>query len=88
MIKKWREFNEASGTEELISLGPASNRTQQQITLDRGDTEMVYTELTDKVYSFDEYEQLYNDFLKVGGRPLFGFNRTNLDEVILTLNNQ
>ncbi len=86
MIKNWKEFNEASGTEEMISLGPASHRTQQQVTMDKGDTEMVYTEITDRIYSFDEYSQLYNDYLKVGGRPLFGFNRTNLDEVLLTLN--
>jgi hypothetical protein len=85
MIKSWKAFTEASGTEDLGSLGPASHRTQQPITLDRGDTEVVYTELTGVIYTFDQYDQMYNDYLKIGGSPLFGFNKGNLETVLTEL---
>jgi hypothetical protein len=33
----------------------------------------------------DEYNQLYQDYLKSGGGPLNGFNKENLEEMIVFL---
>jgi hypothetical protein len=85
MIKKFKEFNESiSGTELVGQVGPNYGDTKlQNKTLNQNDTGVIFSEITREFYTWDDYNQLYQNYLKSGGKPLHGFNRENLD-IILT----
>lgn len=87
-IKNFNQFiNEVSGTELVGPIGPAYGETRlQNKTVDFHDTNVILSEVDNKLYTIDEYNELYNDYLKNGGKPLYGFNRENLDKVIDYLN--
>jgi hypothetical protein len=36
-------------------------------------------------YTIDEYNQMYQDYLKKGGSPLDGFSKQNLEKIIVSL---
>ena len=85
MIKRFKEFilNEVSGTELVGPIGPAYGETGiQNKTLNGSDTAVIYCELDGNFYTQDEYNNLYTDYLKKGGKPLFGFSLKNI-EIIL-----
>jgi hypothetical protein len=88
MIKSFKQFNEEiSGTELVGPVGPAYGETGlQNKTVTFHDTNVILSELDNKFYTIDEYNNLYSDYLKVGGKPLDGFNRENLDTVISFMN--
>lgn len=88
MIKSFKQFNEEiSGTELVGPIGPAYGETGlQNKTVTFHDTNVILSELDNKFYTIDEYNNLYSDYLKVGGKPLDGFNRENLDIVISFMN--
>lgn len=88
-IKTFNQFinEEISGTELVGPVGPAYGETRlQNKTIDFHSTNVILSEIDNKFYTIDEYNQLYNDYLKIGGQPLDGFNRENLDKVIDYLN--
>jgi hypothetical protein len=89
MIKSFKQFNEEiSGTELVGPIGPAYGETGlQNKTVTFHDTNVILSELDNRFYTIDEYNNLYSDYLKVGGKPLDGFNRENLDTVISFMNN-
>jgi len=85
MIKKFHQFikEEISGTELVGPVGPAYGETRlQNKTIDDGDTNVIYSDLDSKFYTFDEYNYLYQDYLKQGGKPLHGFNKENIDTIL------
>lgn len=84
MIKSFKQFNEEiSGTELIGPIGPAYGETGlQNKTVTFHDTNVILSELDNRFYTIDEYNNIYSDYLKVGGKPLDGFNRENLDTVI------
>jgi hypothetical protein len=84
MIKSFKQFNEEiSGTELVGPIGPAYGETGlQNKTVTFHDTNVILSELDNRFYTIDEYNNIYSDYLKVGGKPLDGFNRENLDTVI------
>ena len=84
MIKSFKQFNEEiSGTELIGPIGPAYGETGlQNKTVTFHDTNVILSELDNRFYTIDEYNNIYGDYLKVGGKPLDGFNRENLDTVI------
>lgn len=85
MIKKFEEFiNEAiSGTELVGPIGPSYGETGlQNKTINSHDTNVIYSDLDDKFYTEDDYNQLYNDYLKNGGKPLTGFSKENIDTIL------
>jgi hypothetical protein len=88
-IKTFNQFlnEEISGTELVGPIGPSYGETRlQNKTVDFHDTNVILSEIDNKLYTIDEYSQLYNDYLKSNGRPLDGFNKENLDTVIDYLN--
>lgn len=90
MIKKFKQFitEEISGTELVGPVGPAYGETRlQNKTVTSHDTNIIFSEIDNNFYSEDQYNQLYNDYLKKGGKPLHGFNRENIDEILVFLNN-
>ena len=88
-IKSFKQFNEeVSGTELVGPMGPAYGETRlQNKTVSFNDTNVFLSTIDNKFYTIDEYNQLYNDYLKSGGKPLSdGFNRENLDTIVSYFN--
>ena len=88
-IKKFNQFisEEISGTELVGPVGPAYGETRlQNKTVTFHDTNVVLSEIDNKFYTIDEYNNIYSEYLKIGGIPLSdGFNRENLDKVLTFL---
>lgn len=83
MIKRWKEFNEISGTELVGPIGPAYGDTRlMNKTISNFDTDVIYCDLDDKFYTIDDFNTLYNEYLKLGGSPLQGFSKENIDEMV------
>lgn len=85
MIKKFKDFsiNEVSGTELVGPVGPAYGETGiQNKTLTGSDTAVIYCDLDGKFYTRDEYNELYIDYLKNGGKPLQGFSLKNIETIL------
>jgi hypothetical protein len=90
MIKSFKQFinEEVSGTELVGPIGPAYGETRlQNKTVSFHDTNVILSEIDNGFYTIDEYNNMYSDYLKKGGKPLpDGFNRENLDLVISFMN--
>lgn len=87
MIKRFNDFIlEVSGTELVGPIGPAYGETKlANKTISSFDTDVIYSELGGRIYTIDEYNQMYQDYLKKGGSPLDGFNKQNLEKIIVSL---
>ena len=83
-IKDYKKFVEAvSGTLANV-YGPGLPRPEYRNTISSGDTEVLFDDATDRIYSRDEYDDMYKDYITKGGEPLpDGFNMENLQKVIL-----
>jgi len=84
-IKKFIQYiKEISGTELIGPMGPAYGETGlQNKTINQSDTNVIYCDLDDKIYTADEYNDIYNDYLKMGGKALpGGFGKKNLIDII------
>jgi hypothetical protein len=84
-IKNFNQFinEEVSGTELVGPIGPAYGETRvQNKTINFHNTNVFLSEIDNNFYTIDEYNEIYNDYLKRGGSPLDGFSRENLDKVI------
>lgn len=83
-IKKYSSFiNEVSGTELVGPVGPGYGETGlQNKTVNSHDTNVIYSELDGRIYTEDEYIDLYNNYLKSGGDPLNGFNLENINTIL------
>jgi len=83
-IKKFNQFiSEAiSGTYDISPLGP--NMPRQELRLPAGtlQDQVVWLDGYDKFYTRYDFEELYNEYLKVGGRPLFEFSKQNLQIIL------
>jgi hypothetical protein len=100
-IKRWKEFNESNipvgtqtvggssgGTTAPVGdMGPNYGRQELRNTIDQRSTDVIYSEIDSKIYTYDDYQQAYQDYLKKGGKPLQGFNQENLTTV-LTFKNE
>ena len=51
-----------------------------------GMSDVIYSDKFGKMVLYDDYQDLYMDYLKKGGSPLQGFNLENLDKVLGVLN--
>ena len=100
-IKKFTEFNESNIPVGTQTVGGSSGGTTAPVgpmgpnygstklrnnTISTDDTDVIYSEITSNIYTYNDYQQLYQDYLKKGGKPLFGFNQENLDIVLSALN--
>ena len=86
-MKHLKTINELSGTELIGPVGPAFGYCKvKNKTLNLTDTNVVRSEINDKLYTIDDYNQLYNDYLKFGGKPFTDlFSVDSLDKVIYFL---
>lgn len=86
MIKRFREFNEAiSGTEITVSMGPNYGPVNLPHLPMKKDTDVIYSDNYGKMYTQDQYQGIYLDYLKMGNPPLDGFNLKNLEIVLSKL---
>jgi hypothetical protein len=83
-IKSYKNFiREAiSGTYDISPLGPGMPR--QELILPHGTLKdrIIWIERLDKFFTQDDWYEIYNNYLKMGGKPLFGFNHENLEKVL------
>jgi len=86
-IKNYKSFLEAiSGTELVGHMGPNYGEEDNSPMKKLGTTDVLYSDLFGKAVTYDDYQNLYNDYLKKGGTPLQGFDLENLDKVLGVLN--
>jgi hypothetical protein len=84
IIKKWNKFIEAISGWELVGkhMGPDYPEQVLHNTLSQSDTEMIEG-VDGVIYTYDDYQNLYQDYLKTGGSPITdGFTKSNLDSII------
>jgi hypothetical protein len=82
-IKNWKWFKEAiSGTFDIMPFGPNSPRQELRNTISSKDTTVI--EGSDGViYDLYKFEDLYNLYLKTGGKELLSdFTKENIDKLI------
>lgn len=84
MIKKYKKFIEAISGTELVGrhMGPNYPTNELPTTLKQKDTDVIYSELFGRIVTYDEYQDLYFNYLKKGGKPLQVFTKENLDKVL------
>lgn len=83
MIKKFKDFNEAiSGTELVGPIGPNYGEESNDRPVKAGMTDIIYCEILGRPIVYDEYQDMYGEYLKLGGSPLNGFNKDNLCKVV------
>jgi hypothetical protein len=84
MIKKFHQFikEEVSGTELVGPVGPAYGETRLQNKTINGHHTNLISGIDDKIYSIDDYQSLYHEYLKKGGKPIHGFSKENIDYII------
>ncbi len=72
-----------SGTELVGPVGPSYGETGlQNKTINQSNTKVIYSDLDDKFYLEDDYNDIYEDYLKNGGSPLQGFTKENIDKIL------
>jgi hypothetical protein len=86
-IKNFKKFLESiSGTELVGPVGPAYGETRiQNKNIYMHHTNVIYSDLDDKFYTIDEYNDLYNEYLKKGGNPIIGFSKENIEKILIYL---
>ena len=82
-IKGYKQFLEAiSGTELVGHMGPNYGEEENSPMKKLGMTDVIYSDIFARIVTYDEYQDLYFNYLKKGGTPLQGFNLENLDKVL------
>lgn len=83
-IKKFKQFNEeVNGTELIGSMGPGYGETGlQNKTVTSHDTNVIFCDLDSKFYTIDDYNNIYEEYLKKGGKPLDGFSKENINIIL------
>lgn len=83
-IKKFKQFNEeVNGTELIGSMGPGYGETGlQNKTITSHDTNVIFCDLDSKFYTIDDYNNIYEEYLKKGGKPLDGFSKENINIIL------
>ena len=84
-IKRFEDFikEEVSGTELVGPVGPAYGETRlQNKNISYHDTNVIYCDLDSKFYTIDDYNAIYQEYLKNGGKPLDGFSLENIIEIL------
>lgn len=97
-IKKFSEFNEAISGQEIMAgrpriqgidgagpsaLGPNYGETSYPNTVNTSHTSVIYSDITSKLYTYEDYQELYNEYLKKNGTPLENkFNKENLERIL------
>jgi len=88
-ILNYNKFCESISGQEFFttSIGPNYGKQILPNTISSKDTDLIYLELTDEYYSLYDFQELYNNYRKLGGKEdLSLFNKNNLNIIINYLN--
>jgi hypothetical protein len=82
-ILRFHAFKESiSGTEMIGSMGPNFGQpilgTPPAIT----DVTLIRSEVDGKMYTREEYDEVYKKYIAGGGEPLSGYTTANLDRIL------
>lgn len=84
-IKFYNQFisEEVSGVELVGPVGPAFGETRlQNKTVNFHNTNVIFSDIDNRIYTIDEFNDIYHQYLSKGGKPLpDGFNSANLTKV-------
>jgi hypothetical protein len=83
-IKGYKQFLEAISGTELVGkhMGPNYPEQDNSPMKKLGMTDVIYSDIFGRIVTYDEYQDLYFNYLKKGGTPLQDFNKENLDKVL------
>ncbi len=82
-ILSYKKFTEAiSGTFDVMPFGPGFPRPESPNTISANDTSVIFSDITNTLYTYDDYNNLYEEYLKKQGKPLEGFNKENLETIL------
>ena len=83
MIKKYKKFIESiSGTMDTMPYGPGFPRQELRPTITNQDSVVIAAD-DGKMYTTNDYNDIYEDYLKIcPNKPLNGFTKENLEEVL------
>lgn len=83
-IKNYKSFLEAISGTELVGkhMGPNYPEQDNSPMKKLGITDVIYSDIYGRMVTYDEYQDLYFNYLKKGGSPLQGFNKENLEKVL------
>ena len=88
-IKSFNDFinEEISGVELVGPVGPAYGETRlQNKTINSHNTNVILCDIDNKIYTIDEFNDAYQQYLGKGGQPLpDGFNSENLQKIVIFL---
>lgn len=87
MILKYLEYiSEVSGTELVGAIGPAYGETRiQNKTINKDHTTMTMSKLNNRIYTLDDYNELYNEYIKRIGYIKREFSSENIDFMLSNL---
>lgn len=88
-IRNFEQFNESISGWELVgqhSMGPNYPEQKLPVGLTTNDTEILFG-MDGNFYTHDDWQDLYQQYLKKGGKPLEDFTQKNLDSVLGFLGN-
>jgi hypothetical protein len=82
MIKNWNQYLEAvNGNELIMPHTPNMPDLELRPTLSKSQTE-VLSDKEGNFYTYDDFQNLHQDFLKAGGKGLEDFTKENLDSIL------
>jgi hypothetical protein len=85
-IKGFRAYTESiSGTEMIGSMGPNYGTPILRPTVDMGDVSLMQCSVDGKLYTREQYDDLYRQYIAKGGEPLDGVSKSNLDIIVSEL---
>ena len=88
ILKNWKQYLEAvNGNEFIMPHTPLMPDLDLGTTLTKGDTE-VLSDKNGNFYTYDDFQEIYIQYLKEGGIGHSEFNKENLDIVIDFLANK
>lgn len=80
---KIKRFTQFISETALIMTAPNYGYQSLYIPLRKDNTEVLYSNISSKFYTYQDYQDLYQKYLANGGEPLTdGFNIKNLETVI------
>ncbi len=85
-INNYKKFLESiSGTELVGHMGPNYGE-EENSPLNSISVDILYSDVYGRMVTYDEYQDIYFNYLKKGGSPLQGFNLENLNKVLSIVN--
>lgn len=87
-IKKYNKFIEENvgyGIVGQVGVGYGETGLQNK-TVNSHDTNEIFCEFDSKFYNIDDYNNIYQEYLKKGEKPLDGFSLDNIITILQVIN--